>query len=569
MAKDLPETAISSLSLDLEPGTSPRKSAGPFRVEAQCPKPGRLLPVCALVLLLAAALTACRPVPDTPVSTPAAAGAPETNSTPSAPLAAPTRAGPALELTPTVGATHVQGGPGAGGTRANNARPSNPVSVPVASAATAFPRATVEPTPGPPDPTPTTGPTAGARDALPPPGPGAARHLSPQVSANEVAALARSTGDFAFDLLRSVAEVDSNLFYSPYSLSQALAMAYAGAAGETEREMADALRLDLPRESLHRAFNALDQALKSRPEEPGGDFRLNVANSLWGQRGHQLLPAFQDVLAESYGEEVRLVDFRTSPDDARRRINRWVSVETGGRIKDLVPADGISADTRLVLANAIHFNAAWRLPFDEADTAPLPFLPLDGNEVEVPMMRQTASFDYLRDEGFQALELPYLDEAMAMTILLPDKGRFKEFESSLDGNRLEGILEDLQPDYLRLTMPKFDVASTLSVAGALKEMGMSAAFDPAAADFAGMDGRSCTGGDAGCLVISDVLHRALVSVDELGTEAAAATAVAVGITRGIAALPEPTPVEVDRPFIFLVRDRQTGAILFVGRFLRP
>ena len=402
-----------------------------------------------------------------------------------------------------------------------------------------------------------------------PEAPGMSRQNSPDVPDHHVAELVSGKSDFAFDLHRATAGSDANLFYSPYSVSLALAMAYAGAGGETERQMADTLGFHLPQESLHSAFNALDLALTARSDDADAEFRLNVANSLWGQRGHPFLPTFRDTLAENYGEEVREADFRSSPEDARSRINRWVSEATGARIKDLVPPDGISSDTRLILANAIYFNAAWRLPFDEAATAPRPFFLLDGSEVDVPMMRQVASFDYARGDGYQAVELPYQGDEMAMTILLPDASRFSEFETSLDDASLQRILEDLQPAYIRLTMPKFEVVSSFSMAGTLQTLGLSAAFDDAAADFSGMDGHSCPAGDAGCLVISDVLHRAFVSVDELGTEAAAATALVAGVTESIGAVPEPTVVDVNRPFIFLVRDRETGTILFLGRVLNP
>ena len=397
-----------------------------------------------------------------------------------------------------------------------------------------------------------------------------ARATSPGVTDAELASLTQGNTAFAFELYRALSGSDSNLFYSPYSISLGLAMAYAGAGGETERQMAGTLRFHLPQDRLHPAFNALDLALASRSQgRDGGGFSLNIANSAWGQESHGFLTTFLDALAENYGEEVRAADFRRNPEDARARINDWVADETEDRIKNLIPPDGISPLTRLVLANAIYFNAAWRLPFEEKATARLPFFSLDGGESEVPMMRQEARFGYARGDGYQAVELLYEGREMAMTVLLPDTGRFSEFENSLGSATVDGILQDTEIRLVRLTMPKFEMESSFSLADTLEGMGMANAFDERLADFSGMDGLSCPAGDGECLLISDVVHKAFVSVDESGTEAAAATAVEVGVTRAVAPTTEPIEVTVDRPFIFLVRDRATDAVLFVGRMLQP
>ena len=363
---------------------------------------------------------------------------------------------------------------------------------------------------------------------------------------------------------------DANLFCSPYSISLGLAMSYAGARGETERQMADTLRLHLSQDRLPSAFNALDLALTSQPvSKDGPEFRINVANSLWGQENHGFLEAFLDVLSQNYGEEVREVDFKHNHEDARIRINDWVSEETGERIKDLISPGAVSPYTRLVLANAIYFSAAWRMPFEESITTRLPFFRLDGGGSEVPMMRQKAEFGYTSGEGYQAVELPYEGGEMAMTILLPDSGRFGAFEESIVGSTMEVILGGLETRLVRLTMPKFEVESSFSLSDALDEMGMPDAFDEKSADFSGMDGLSCHAGDDECLLITDVLHQAFISVDESGTEATAATAVIVEIPKSLIVEPEPIELTVDRPFIFLLRDRTTGAVLFVGRVLHP
>ena len=375
---------------------------------------------------------------------------------------------------------------------------------------------------------------------------------------------------FAFNLYHSLADAEGNLFFSPHSISAALAMAYAGARGDTELQMADTLQFDLAQHRLHAAFNALDLSLVSQdPTGEGEDFRLSVANSVWGQENYGFLPEFLDTLAVNYGDEVRPVDFQSNPEGARAQINEWVSDATEERIMNLVPRDAIDQYTRMVLANAIYFKAAWLHTFDERASTHLPFHLLDGSEREVAMMRQQENLRHAQGDGYQAVELPYGGGDVAMTILLPDSGRFREFEESLTGESVAGVLDGLDYTSVRLTMPRFEMESTLNLSDTLKAMGMPDTFDDQAANFSGMDGQICRSKGDICLLISDVLHKAFVSVYEAGTEAAAATAVIVGVTRGVVAEPEPVEMVVDRPFVFLIRDRTTGTLLFVGRMLEP
>ena len=382
--------------------------------------------------------------------------------------------------------------------------------------------------------------------------------------------LVNGNSEFAFDLYHSLGDSDGNLFFSPYSISVALSMAYAGASGETQRQMAEALRFILPQHRLHPAFNALDISLAPQvPPEDDVGFRLNIANSVWGQENHGFLSAFLDTLAENYGDEIRGVDFKQDPEGARIVINNWVSEATEEHIKNLIPRDAIDRYTRLVLANAIYFKASWRHAFHEAATADRPFYLLNDTEREVPMMRQQANLRYARGDGYQSVELPYKGGDFAMTILLPDSGRFREFESSLDDELFLGLADGLELRLVRLTMPRFEMESTLNLSDKLKAMGMPDAFDDQAANFSGMDGQVCRSRRDICLLISDVLHKAFVSVDEAGTEAAAATAVIVGVTKAVEIEPEPVEVTVDRPFVFLIRDRTTGTLLFVGRMVEP
>ena len=291
----------------------------------------------------------------------------------------------------------------------------------------------------------------------------------PEVARTDLDALVQGNNAFAFDLYRALSESGGNLFFSPHSISQALAMTYAGARGDTQRQMAETLRFGLPQERLHPAFNALDLSLSPESEEAAGDdakaFRLSVANSVWGQEGYGFLPEFLDTLAVNYGGEVRPVDFHRNPEEARVRINDWVADETEERITNLIPPGAITGLTRLVLANAIYFKAAWRSPFDEGATTGRPFHLLDGSQRDAPMMRQEASLLYASGDGYQAVELSYEGGNAAITILVPDRGSFREFEESLSGGSVEAILDGLDRQQVRLTMPKFEMESAFSLPG--------------------------------------------------------------------------------------------------------
>jgi len=388
------------------------------------------------------------------------------------------------------------------------------------------------------------------------------RVTSPDVASSDLRGLVDGNSAFAFDLYQAISEKEGNLFYSPYSISLALAMTYAGARGETEEQMAETLQFLLSQEKLHPAFNALDLLLASRGESAEGKddkgFRLNIVNAIWGQKDYEFLAEFLDVLAENYGAGLRLLDFINAPEESRITINDWVSEQTEGRIKDLIPQGAIDALTRLVLTNAIYFNAAWLNPFEENLTDDAAFHLLGGGEVTVPMMRQTESFSYAEGEGYQAVELLYDGGELSMVILLPEIGRFEAFEDLLGSDYVDSILSGMDYGQVALTMPKFEFESEFGLVDTLDNMGMPAAFS-AQADFSGMNGTRD-------LVITDILHKAFVSVDEAGTEAAAATAVIVGEK----AMPgEPIEVTVDRPFVFLIRDIETDSILFVGRVMNP
>jgi len=388
------------------------------------------------------------------------------------------------------------------------------------------------------------------------------RVTSPVVENSELATLIDGNTVFTLDLYQELKNKEGNIFYSPYSLSVALAMTYAGARGETEQQMAEALSFYLSQDHLHPAFNYLERELVSRGEgaegKDGEGFRLNIVNDIWGQKDFVFLSDFLDTLAENYGVGLKTLDFINAPEESRITINDYISEQTEEKIKDLIPEGIIDAMTRLVLTNAIYFNAAWEYPFGEEMTSDGIFHLLDGGEVTVPMMHQGESLGYTEGDDYQAVELKYDGEELSMVILLPESGQFENFEMALDAESLNDIIDNLENKHVELTLPKWEYESSFMMKEILQTMGMPIAFT-AAADFSGMTGRPD-------LYIADVIHKAFVSVDEAGTEAAAASAVIMKLTSAPA---DPAVVTVDRPFIFLIRDIETGAILFFGRVVNP
>jgi serpin B len=386
------------------------------------------------------------------------------------------------------------------------------------------------------------------------------------VPASDLAELVSGNNEFSFALYHQLTSGDGNLFYSPYSISIALAMTYAGASGDTAGQMAEALYFPLPAERLHPAFDALALALESRSQveglKPGEAFQLSVANSLWGQDGFQFDPAFLDVLAKNYAAGMRLVDYQKDPEAARRAINDWVSQSTNQRIQDIIPPGALDALTRLVMANAVYFKATWQNPFDAGLTHPDAFHLLGGGSVQVEMMNESTSLPAMQGDGYRAVEMPYAGGQLSMVVLLPDEGLFSDVESRLNAGLIAQTVAELQTREVDLTLPKFKMEWSSELSQGLKALGLKDAFDPFLADFSGMDG-------ARDLYISRILHKTFVSVDEMGTEAAAATVVVIEAVVMPSNPVEPFQFKVDRPFIFLIRDNPTGTILFVGRVMNP
>ena len=377
--------------------------------------------------------------------------------------------------------------------------------------------------------------------------------------------------EFALELYAKLRNEEGNLFFSPYSISTALAMTYAGARGETETEMARVLHFPtVPGETVvvkdtfaskrfHSAFGTIVRDLNTRGRK--GGYELTVANALWGQKGYGFLEEFLELIKTSYGGNVNESDFVRAAETARRTINTWVEKETNHKIKNLISKGVLNSMTRLVLTNAIYFKGNWARQFKEDKTKEAPFTLSNGQKVDVAMMNQTAEFKYMETEDFQGLEMPYVDNELSMIILLPREfGGLYEFEKTLTIESLSNWLGKLGKCKVIVSVPKFKMTSQFSLASVLKSMGMTNAFMPDVADFSGMNGKRD-------LFISAVIHKAYVDVNEEGTEAAAATAVTMKLTAV-----GPTQIQVfraDHPFLFLIRDNLSGSILFIGRVTNP
>lgn len=372
--------------------------------------------------------------------------------------------------------------------------------------------------------------------------------------------------EFAFALYHQLRKDEpGNLLFSPYSVSQALAMTYAGAVGDTSTQMAETLSFTMPGPALHESLSALNADLTARgtaaadPNNGVAARALHIANGLWGEQTYPFDDEFTALLAEYYGAGLQPTDFVGAPEKARDEINGWVEEQTEDRIQDIVPEGVITELTRLVLANAIYFYGGWAETFDAENTSDADFFLLDGSAVTVPMMTQQESFAYAQGDGFQAIELPYAQSGLAFTVILPDEGQFAAVEESLDWEMLTKITADLAYAEIDLSMPKFEFEFSTGLAEPLQALGMTDAFDELRADFSGMMGDD----PPGPLYISNVLHKAFIAVDEDGTEAAAATVVIM--TEAMAIEPEePIVVRIDRPFIFAIRDTRTGTVLFLG-----
>lgn len=377
----------------------------------------------------------------------------------------------------------------------------------------------------------------------------AVERVAPAASDQDVAALAKAQTAFAIDLYHAVrAESGDDLVVGPTSLHTVLAMVREGARGQTATEMDAVLHsagLDLPT-----AGNALDRALQKRNDAEGVE--LATANRLWVQAGLEMTEDYIAALVGNYGAGLAAADFVTDADAARASINEWVAEATDEMIEELFPAGSLDATTRLVLANAVFLDAAWQFPFDPDRTSDEAFTLVDGTQVHVPTMHYDEFLPTATGPDWTAVELPYDGEELSMTVIVPQD--LETFEEGLDEDRVEEVLGQIVDGGVHLSLPRFTARTHLSLGDTLAAMGMPTAFG-GGADFSGMTGQPG-------LFIQAVEHEAVVEVDEAGTRAAAASGAAMADSHG------PT-ITVDRPFLFLIRDEPTGAVLFLGRVTDP
>lgn len=372
---------------------------------------------------------------------------------------------------------------------------------------------------------------------------------------------------FALALYERLRQQRGNLLFSPFSIRAGLGMALAGARGETAAQMREALCGPPADEALHVAIAETAQRLHAG----GRDSTLFVSNSLWGQDGAVLRPEFLHLIVRHYRGALHLVDFRGEPDGARLAINEWIAEQTRGRISDVVPPGGLDALTGLFLVNAVHFNGIWALPFSGSSTRDEPFHQERGGKVHVPLMRQRATVRYLRARGFSVVDLAYRGHELSLLVLLPDrKDGLPALEETLSAAVLDDIVAHLRERDVQLFLPRFTITfKSVDLREHLAALGMPLAFDAVRADFSGIDGHEPPHEDS--LHISAVYHQAFVEVHERGTEASAATADMVAFRASFNPVKEP-PVPVfraDHPFLFAIRDRHSGALMFLGRMVTP
>jgi serpin B len=379
-----------------------------------------------------------------------------------------------------------------------------------------------------------------------------------QAAANS--SLAEANNAFAIDLFKQATKPSENAVFSPYSISAAFAMAYAGAAGQTADQMQKVMHWSGPASKIAADFTALDQILKDA--QKSGALELSIANTLWPQKGFAFQKDYLAVLEGKFKTSLHEADFAKQPEAERSRINLWVEQQTKARIKDLLPPGSVSSLTRLVLANAIYFKAGWQTPFSTNSTRPAPFYLAAGGSVSTPLMAKESNFRYALMPNFKILELPYQGNNLSMLVILPDATNgLAELERELTSAKLEAWTRALRATEVSVFLPKFKLDFQLPLNAAMQALGMTDAFSQKDADFTGMTGKPD-------LFISQAMHKAFVEVNEEGTEAAAATGIVMNVRS--APRPQQKPVfRADHPFLYLIRHTGTGTILFLGRVTNP
>jgi serpin B len=384
-----------------------------------------------------------------------------------------------------------------------------------------------------------------------------APHVRAQDLSGQLAARAGSS--LGIGLYHSIAAKPGNVVFSPYSISEVISLLSAGAAGRTKDELLQALHWDWPPDQLPAAFAAQDRTLAHAAQ---GGVTLMVANGLWYQRSEPPFDSFLQVARDDFGAEIRGADFASGSAAAEAEINSWVEQKTAGKITGLLPPGTLDQKTRMALVNAVYFKGRWEHPFDPRGTLPRPFFILPGTSVGVTQMTVRGNFRAASDPACDFIELPYQGGELSMVIFLPrERDGLPALEESLDSASLTVRLASLDftsERRVHVTLPRFKMTYSVELTGALRNLGIAAAFDPSEADFSAINGKRD-------LHVSTVLHKAFIDVNEAGTEAAAATfggMVALGI-------PISDEFRVDHPFLFLIRDNLTGSLLFLGRVEDP
>ncbi|MCK5123472.1 MAG: serpin family protein [Candidatus Pacebacteria bacterium] len=374
--------------------------------------------------------------------------------------------------------------------------------------------------------------------------------------------VAGANNQFAFDLYSEYKSEKGNIFFSPYSISTALTMTYEGAKGKTAEEMQVVLRI--PKDDEKRRLES--EKIYKQINKSSEDYKLSTANALWAQKDYQFLEEYINNVEKYYGGKTTNLNFIKETEKSRLTINNWIENQTNNKIKNLIPRGAVNPLTRLVLTNAIYFKGTWVLQFDKKDTRDENFKTDSGQTIKVPTMKLTgddAEFNYAKTDKVQILELPYDGGNLSMLLILPEEDNFKKLEKSINTKKLSEWKNALEKQRVDIYIPKFKFETKYFMADILKEMGMSDAFVFGVADFSGMDGTRD-------LYITDVIHQAFVEVNEEGTEAAAATAVVVGWgSAGDIEKPAIPIFRADHPFIFIIQQKETGNILFMGRVNNP
>lgn len=388
------------------------------------------------------------------------------------------------------------------------------------------------------------------------------RKTDPVVTSYQKAELVFGNTKFAIDLYRKLATGSNNIFFSPFSISMALAMTYGGAENNTAAQMKNVLQFTLCDSMVHNAFNSIDLQLSS-----SNDVSLSIVNQAWGRKDVRFDDDYLDLLALNYGSGMKMMDFENDPEGCRQIVNNWVELNTNGKIRNLLTENSIKPNTALILTNAVYFLGEWLNRFDEKLTSDQQFYLEDGSSVVVPMMTlgkngEPTRLNYSQTAFCTAVELPYKGDDISMVVVLPSDSNLTGFGQMFTTEMIHEILENFDSADMYIKMPSFTFTSgSISLKTILESMGMTDAFNSQTADFSGIAGPHHP------LWIDDIIHKAFIKVDEKGTEAAAATAVLINDSLSVG--PGNRSFIADRPFLFMIRDKATGTVLFMGRIMNP